>query len=316
MAAGGIEAPPATTGGGLSLRLRGGARGAGEGSAEGEAGEEGEAAAEASAAATSGGAFTNAGRTVRPNYTQHQWDQLGGHGGYLDYASHTLDVEAGRVPARRGHDAFALVPTSSGATVGVSWVEHAEGGPSGEPPPPPREAPEWPSYWPDRGSSAPMQVEPALPAAVPPAVHPPLVPVPATGWNAGRIQPDALLSPDMAGTLTIMSVRKKVGCALYLYDFPPRVHDTPNIWTKGKQVRGSAGRRALEFAQREVGAGRRWPQGRRVSLAQSIMCMAVTMHGIDRVVQALLEALIDRDPPGTPRPTEVSHAALHQPKPS
>jgi hypothetical protein len=316
---GGIEAPPATTGEGLSLRLRGGARGEGEGSAEGargEAGEAGEAAEGAGTAESTHGVFTNAGRTARRNYTQHQWGLLGGHGGYLDHAIHTLDVEAGRVPARRGHDAFALVPTQSGATVGVSWVECAACEPSGEPPPPPPEAPVLPPYWQGHEPPAPMQVEPALPAAVPPAVHPPLVPVPATGWNVGRIQPDTHLSPDIASTLTIMSARMKVGCALYLYDFPPKVHDTPNVWTKGRQVRQSAGRRACEFVQRETDPGRRWPLGQRVSLAQSIMSMAVTMHSEPIVAQMLLEALIDRNPPGTPRAAEVSHAALCQPSPA
>ena len=237
MGVGGIEAPPATTGEGLSLRLRGGARGEGEGSAEGargEAGEAGEAAEGAGTAESTHGVFTNAGRTARRNYTQHQWGLLGGHGGYLDNAIHTLDVEAGRVPARRGHDAFALVPTQSGATVGVSWVECAACEPSGEPPPPPPEAPVLPPYWHGHEPPAPMQVEPALPAAVPPAVHPPLVPVPATCWNVGRIQPDTHLSPDIASTLTIMSARMKVGCALYLYDFPPKVHDTPQRLDQGQ----------------------------------------------------------------------------------
>ena len=88
-----------------------------------------------------------AGRAVRRNYTQHQWDQLGAHGGYLDYANSALDAEAGRLSACPGHCAFAFLPTQVGNTVGVSWTEGAQRAPQGEPPPPPREARPIPPYW-------------------------------------------------------------------------------------------------------------------------------------------------------------------------
>ena len=310
MGVGGIEAPPATTG--LGLRLRGGARGSGaEEEAEDGADElEGEPRGreQATAASSQGeparAAFTNAGRTARRSYTTYQWDQLGAHGGYLDHAISTLDAEAFRPSASHEHTVFTFMPAQDGRTLGVSWTESARRAPQGEPPPPPRAARPVPPYWDEHPAEAV-----ALPAAAPPPVHPALVPVQPSPWNVGRIQPGTHLSPDMADTLTIMSVRDKAGLALYLYDFPPKVHDTPNIWTSGGQVMESAVRRVSEFVQRETNPEGRWPRSQRVSLAQSIMRMAVTMHTGPRTVHALFHALSDRGPPGVPAAHEVSYAA-------
>ena len=132
----------------------------------------------------------------------------------------------------------------------------------------------------------------------------------AHGGNADpeRFEPDSMLDAETLAAWENRPCLDLVGAALYLYNVYPSVHDTPNVFSASGWPRPqhAALNRTRKFLRRETDPERVWPRTRRVSMAQSALCIAVRNWGIEDAAEAMAWVLRDRGyHPAPPLAVEV-----------
>ena len=117
----------------------------------------------------------------------------------------------------------------------------------------------------------------------------------AHGGNADpeRIEPDSMLDAETLAAWEDRPCLALVGAALYMYNMPPSVHDTPNVFSPSgiPRPQHAALSRTRKFLQRETDPERVWPRTRRVSMAQSALCIATRVWGIEAAAEAMAGVL-------------------------
>jgi hypothetical protein len=136
---------------------------------------------------------------------------------------------------------------------------------------------------------------------------------PLTRLAAARYEPDEMVSIGLLAKWELRSARALAGAALWLYNTPPSMHATPNLWTRAGNPRSMEGqrKRTLEFVVRETDTARVGARHWRVSVAQSALSAARRAHGVEATAEAVrmvLQARAATD--GQPNPMEVHAHAL------
>jgi hypothetical protein len=150
-------------------------------------------------------------------------------------------------------------------------------------------------------------------------------PRPVTGFDLNwtmesgkmRLAHDAIASPSLMLAWEARPAWHVVAAAMWLYDAPPSVHDTPNLYSKTgvlKPMNSAKGLvfKCLDFARRETDPDRPGAAHWRVSLAQSAMGAAVRAHGLVVAAEAVRGVLTVRRRRGVPSPAEVHTKPRHE----